>query len=100
GCESPYRQRKVLYGAQAVPSGRDFSGADEVQAGAKAYAAGISLYRPGAEHGTDRGVQRGKSQDPGGSAGDRVQKARGIYGADTEDLRYDLRSGWKLVNDS
>ena len=45
---------------------------DEIQAGAEAHAAGLSLYRPGAKHGADRSFKRWKFQNHSGKAADRI----------------------------
>ena len=46
-------QGPFLYGAPALQAYGNYECADEVQAGTEANAAGLPIYRPGTEHGTD-----------------------------------------------
>ena len=66
--ETSDQQWKILHGTPAVPPGGDHGNYDEVSSGAETDAAGASLYRPGAEHGSDRSASRRKAEDNGKTA--------------------------------
>ena len=72
-------RRTFLHGTSPFSAGGDHDHAGKIQAGAETDAAGISLYRQGAQYGAHRGGARRQITHDRGKATDRVPGAGSIY---------------------
>ena len=72
-------KRTFLHGTSPFSAGGDHDYAGKIQAGAETDAAGISLYRQGAQYGAHRGGARRQITHDRGKATDRVPGAGSIY---------------------